>query len=64
MQSEMRSTKTSPCHSHTDRQTDRQTDTSHLALLADDWHVILQLYVIEQRLQEDVSDANQTVIFA
>ena len=60
MQSEMQSINTSPCHSHTDR----QTDTSHLALLADDWHVILQLYVIEQRLQEDVSDANQTVIFA
>jgi len=38
----------------------QQTD---LALLTDDWHLIFQFDIIEQRLQEYVGNSNQTVIF-
>jgi len=38
----------------------RQTD---LALLTDDWHVILKFNIVEQSLQEHVGNSNQAVIF-
>lgn len=35
---------------------------SHLSFLVNDWHSVLQLHVIKQAGQEDISHSDQTVI--